>query len=32
MAKAYMNIGSSWFLWFGLAIMHRANRTIIKTD
>jgi hypothetical protein len=27
-----MNIDSSWFQWFGLALMHHQHRTIIKTD
>jgi hypothetical protein len=27
-----MNIDSSWFQWFGLALMRRQHRTIIKTD
>jgi hypothetical protein len=32
MANAYMNIDSSWFQWFGLALMRHQHRTIIKTD
>jgi hypothetical protein len=27
-----MNIDSSWFQWFGLALMRHQHRTIIKTD
>jgi hypothetical protein len=32
MANANMNINSSWFQWFGLALVRRQHRTIIKTD
>jgi len=27
-----MNIDSSWFQWFDLALMRHQHRTIIKTD